>query len=607
MRIWGRARRSGRDAEEVDGYRDLVQIGQGGFGVVYRALQEHLDREVAVKVLALPAIDDAALARFLRECRLTSRLTGHPNVVTVLDTGTTRSGRPYVTTEYFKQGSLRQRLDRDGPLPLKEVLRIGVKIAGALAAAHNAEILHRDIKPENILVSGYGEPALADFGVARLLDASDLSARTDAVTLHHTAPEVLEDTPPSQASDVYALGSTLYQLLSGHPAHRRDTDESIAPVLRRILSEDPPDIRRPEVPEQVMAVVRKAMARRQQDRFADPLALATALQQLQAEHGFAITELPPSMGEMRQPDGELTSPSLSGPPNSQDTARRSSRVESGRRMRGPDSDTSATILRSGRPLNEKAPSKHRRWLLVLASLLAIVTTVGVFAMVRGASGSPEPVASSRTSSPPTTAPVTSAASLPPSPSLAATAPLAPPPVTQAPPPQKPQQLPLSQLPLSEPPPSPEPLPPPGPLLSSEPPPSPEPEPEPVISGYHIENANSGMCLVARPGDGENPVVQVPCDDYADQYWEFTSSASGFQIRNAYSGKCIVTRGESESFAVATTCGSWSDQNWSNNFLEPDRFHNANSGLCLVVRGNQAENQAVQATCGDWTDQLWYTW
>lgn len=174
MWAWGKTTRPHGSVEEIDGYRDLVQVGSGGFGVVYRARQEHLDREVAVKILAVPTIDDTALTRFMRECQLTSRLTGHPNVVTVLDTGTTRTGRPYIATEYFEHGSLKQRLDRDGPMPLKDVLRIGIKIAGALAAAHDAGILHRDIKPENILISGYGEPALADFGVARLLDAGDL-------------------------------------------------------------------------------------------------------------------------------------------------------------------------------------------------------------------------------------------------------------------------------------------------------------------------------------------------------------------------------------------------------------------------------------------------
>jgi serine/threonine protein kinase len=373
MRVWERSRRSGGSAEEIDGYRDLVHLGQGGFGVVYRARQEQLDREVAVKVLAASTVDEQALRRFLRECQLASRLAGHPNVVTVLDTGTTRSGRPYVTMEYFQHGSLKQRLDRDGPLPLKDVLRFGIKIAGALAAAHDAGILHRDIKPENILVSSYGEPALADFGVACLLDPGDPTTRTGAVTLHHTAPEILEGVPPSQASDVYALGSTLYQLLSGSPAHRRDTDESLAPLLQRILSQEPPPIPRPDVPDQVMRVVRQAMARQQRDRFTDPLALAAALQQVQAELGFPVTELAPSDVHAQQPTAteSMAAPQSSSPSsNSEDTAKppiKQGRSSSPRTR--PDPDTSATILRPSRTLGEKVPWTHRRGRLVTASLV----------------------------------------------------------------------------------------------------------------------------------------------------------------------------------------------------------------------------------------------
>lgn len=115
-------------------------------------------------MLAAATSDAAALARLQRECELTGRLTGHPNVVTVLDTGMTRAGQPFVVTEFFEHGSLQHRLDDRGPLPVDEVLRIGVKIAGALAAAHEAGILHRDVKPQNIQLSRYGEQALADCG-----------------------------------------------------------------------------------------------------------------------------------------------------------------------------------------------------------------------------------------------------------------------------------------------------------------------------------------------------------------------------------------------------------------------------------------------------------
>ena len=278
--------------DEVPGYQLLEQVGQGGFGVVYRAHQEHLGRDVAVKVLTVAATDAKTMDRFQRECRLTGRLTGHPNVVTVLDSGMTRTGRAYLAMAYFEHGSLGERLARDGALPVDEVLRIGVKIAGALQAAHDAGILHRDVKPQNILVSRYGEPALADFGIARLLDTVDSASRTGALSPYHAAPEVLEGRPSGETADVYSLGSTLYQLLAGRPAFKRDTGEGIAPLMLRILTESPPGIPRQDVPPQVMDVIRQAMAKRPAERFGEASALATRIQQVQAELWMPVTELP---------------------------------------------------------------------------------------------------------------------------------------------------------------------------------------------------------------------------------------------------------------------------------------------------------------------------
>ncbi|MEU7897721.1 serine/threonine-protein kinase [Nonomuraea sp. NPDC049152] len=154
--------------EDAPGYRVLGTAGQGGFGVVYKAYQERLDRVVALKVLTVDRVDARTMRRFQRELQLTGRLTGHPNVVTVFDTGTTRSGKPYIAMEFFENGSLRDRVRAQGPLPVADVLRTGVKLAAALAAVHEAGVLHGDIKPQNILISRYGEPAIADFGVARV-------------------------------------------------------------------------------------------------------------------------------------------------------------------------------------------------------------------------------------------------------------------------------------------------------------------------------------------------------------------------------------------------------------------------------------------------------
>lgn len=149
------------------GFEEAHEIGHGGFGVVYRCVQPELDRTVAVKVLTAE-LDEENTARFFREQRAMGRLTGHPNIVNVLQVGVTRSGRPYIVMPYHSQDSLDARIRKSGPLPLGEVLRLGVKIAGALETGHRLGILHRDVKPANILLTDYGEPALTDFGIAHI-------------------------------------------------------------------------------------------------------------------------------------------------------------------------------------------------------------------------------------------------------------------------------------------------------------------------------------------------------------------------------------------------------------------------------------------------------
>ncbi|MFG1699399.1 protein kinase [Nonomuraea sp. NPDC049309] len=277
--------------EDAPGYRVLDQVGQGGFAVVYRAYQERLDRVVALKVLSVDRVDQRTMRRFQRELQLTGRLTGHPNVVTVFDTGMTASGKPYIAMDFFENGSLRDRIRKEGPLPVPDVLRTGVKLAGALAAVHEAGVLHGDIKPQNILISRYGEPAIADFGVARVVDAAEISATSQAFTPLHAAPEVLTGQPHSAATDVYSLGSTLYHLLAGQPAFHNPADPSIAPLMYRVLNADPPPINRPDVPPAVLAPVLRAMAKQPEARYGSARELARHLQAVQAELGLPVTDL----------------------------------------------------------------------------------------------------------------------------------------------------------------------------------------------------------------------------------------------------------------------------------------------------------------------------
>jgi non-specific serine/threonine protein kinase len=179
------------------GFADADEVGRGGFGIVFRCRQTALDRLVAVKVLTAQLQEDRD--RFLREQRAMGRLTGHPNVVGVLQVGQTESGRPYLVMQYHQQGSLEARIRELGRLPVGEVLHVGVKIAGALEAAHRREILHRDVKPANILLTDYGEPALADFGIAHMVGGFKTATGTFTGSPAFTAPEVLPGDSPSAA------------------------------------------------------------------------------------------------------------------------------------------------------------------------------------------------------------------------------------------------------------------------------------------------------------------------------------------------------------------------------------------------------------------------
>jgi non-specific serine/threonine protein kinase len=270
------------------GFDDAEEIGRGGFGIVYQCSQAALDRTVAVKVLIADL--DENRDRFLREQRAMGRLTGHPNIVGVLHVGETASGYPYLVMQYHRRGSLEARIRRVGPLPLEEVLRLGVKMAGALATAHRVGILHRDIKPANILYTDYGEPALSDFGIAHITGGFKTATGTYTGSPAFTAPEILSGDPPTQASDVYGLGSTLFCALTGHAAFERRSGEQVVAQFLRIATEAAPDLRESGIANDIAAIVEDAMSRDPQDR-PTPLALGEELQRIQSRRGFAVDEM----------------------------------------------------------------------------------------------------------------------------------------------------------------------------------------------------------------------------------------------------------------------------------------------------------------------------
>jgi serine/threonine protein kinase len=295
----------------LPGYSGFRVIAQGGEGTIYRARQDGLGRDVAVKVLQVT--DPATLTRFRRELAITVELgRQHPHIVTVLDTGTLPDGRPCIVMEYYERGSLHDRLRAMGPLPVADVVAAGIAVADALAFAHGQGILHRDVKPQNVLVlpTSY---VLADFGIARGADAGH-SASLQMVSYRHAAPQMLEGGTPSFADDIWSLGSTLFTLLEGKPPFASDNpdEDTLLSYVGRVTRAEPRALTRFDVPAALVAVINRCLRKDRADRFTSALDLRDALTAVRA--GTAVSIVDPDstamLGERTFfiPDGPTEAP-----------------------------------------------------------------------------------------------------------------------------------------------------------------------------------------------------------------------------------------------------------------------------------------------------------
>jgi eukaryotic-like serine/threonine-protein kinase len=257
-------------------YEVLQVLGRGGFGIVFRAFDEVLQRVVAVKVMA-PQIATLSPARkrFLREAR-SSAAVRHENVVQVYEVG--EQPLPYLAMEFIPGETLQQKLDRSGPLEVSEVLRIGRQIAEGLAAAHACDLIHRDIKPGNILLEGGSQKAkITDFGLARAADDASISqSGVIAGTPMFMAPEQALGHPIDQRADLFSFGSVLYQMVSGRPPFRA---HSALAVLKRVAEEPPRPIPEiiPETPQWLCDVITKLHAKNPNERYQSAREVADVL------------------------------------------------------------------------------------------------------------------------------------------------------------------------------------------------------------------------------------------------------------------------------------------------------------------------------------------
>jgi serine/threonine protein kinase len=240
----------------IPGLSGLTVLARGGYATVYRALQESVAREVAVKVENRTLESERDRRRFLREARAAGRMSSHPHVVDLFDAGVTPDGHPFLMMELC-DGSYADRM-KSSVLDPVEARDVGVKIADALADAHALGVCHRDVKPANILITRFGEPALADFGLAILAETRDASVTLDVLTPAYAAPELFRQSPPSTAVDVYALCATLYATMRGRPPRWHDDHNPSLVTLLELFAEPVPDL--PGVPRPLMDVLRLGMS-----------------------------------------------------------------------------------------------------------------------------------------------------------------------------------------------------------------------------------------------------------------------------------------------------------------------------------------------------------
>ena len=207
------ARRLPSQPPVLPGFSYVHVLGSGGFADVFLYEQNMPRRQVAVKVMLSEVVNDQVRQMFQAEANLMAQLSAHPSILTVYQASVSSDGRPYLVMELCS-ASLSERYRRE-PLPVPEVLRIGIKIGSAVETAHQAGVLHRDIKPSNILLTAYGHPVLSDFGIASTLTRPK-DQESVGLSIPWSAPEVLlDETPGTVASEVWSLAATVYSLLAG--------------------------------------------------------------------------------------------------------------------------------------------------------------------------------------------------------------------------------------------------------------------------------------------------------------------------------------------------------------------------------------------------------
>lgn len=349
----------------IEGLRQIEVIGRGGFGVVHRAEDHAHGRNVAVKILPT-ALDERARNRFDRERRAMGSLSSHPSIGTVHTSGVNTAGQPYIVMELLEGGSLGERI-ANGPLPVSTVVGIGIAMADALDAAHQAGVLHLDVKPENVLLSSFGEPKLVDFGIAALT-GDEYATSSIHASPAYAAPEVLSGIPATMSADIYGLAATMYAILMGEAPYGRHTSGALA-LIGSIALDPVPRAHRADIPIALADLLEQTMAKTPEVRPATMAEFATRLRAIDANPGPLPTgpAMPPSAPTTAHPVAHPSPPAGASP------------------LAPPSPPAGATPLAStSPPAAQGGGGSSKNVLYALVSIVALaVIAVGAFSLLSG--------------------------------------------------------------------------------------------------------------------------------------------------------------------------------------------------------------------------------
>ena len=277
-------------------YRLIERIGEGGMGVVYRAHDEVLERDVALKLLPAGVVRDESTRKRFRQEALTLARLNHPNIET-LHGFESAGDADFLVMEFVAGHTLADRLVR-GPMKQADILTFGMQLASALDEAHKQGVVHRDLKPANILITPSEQAKVLDFGLARLLPMSDQStnqseSQTSALagTLPYLSPEQLHGSQPDHRSDLYARGVVLYEMATGRQPH---SHASVGALVEAILHQEPPPVcsLNPEISPELEAIIRKAMDKDPRLRYQSAREIQVDLQRLMSGRNLEQVALP---------------------------------------------------------------------------------------------------------------------------------------------------------------------------------------------------------------------------------------------------------------------------------------------------------------------------